>query len=188
MFFNTSLTSGGGFSNYHALPWYQSSAVETYFYRNPPAYPSYTYTPSPSASTANTTNTTNPSTTIGANGGVFNRYGRGFPDISALGTFSLLTPPFRSQYLLPPADTDIMGLGNNLPADNNGGGGTSASAPAFAAMVALINDERLKAGKASVGFVNPALYANPGVLNDITKGVNYGCDLDPKGGFAAVSG
>jgi tripeptidyl-peptidase I len=36
-----------------------------------------------------------------------------------------------------------------------------------------------------VGFVNPALYANPRVLNDITSGTNPGCDCL---GFEAVEG
>jgi len=36
-------------------------------------------------------------------------------------------------------------------------GGTSASCPVFAAVLTRINDERLKAGKSTVGFVNPIL-------------------------------
>jgi tripeptidyl-peptidase-1 len=36
-----------------------------------------------------------------------------------------------------------------------------------------------------VGFVNPVLYANPDILNDITKGSNPGCGTD---GFSAVTG
>ena len=39
--------------------------------------------------------------------------------------------------------------------------GTSASAPALGGMLALINEERLKAGKTSIGFINPVLYSNP---------------------------
>jgi tripeptidyl-peptidase-1 len=48
-----------------------------------------------------------------------------------------------------------------------------------------INEERLAGGKSTVGFVNPVLYANPNVLNDITKGSNPGCGTD---GFSAVDG
>ena len=70
---------------------------------------------------------------------------------------------------------------------SNGGGGTSASAPLFASVISLINNERLQAGKSSLGFVNPALYANPQVLNDIVEGENYGCGFG-KEGFSAVSG
>jgi tripeptidyl-peptidase-1 len=48
-----------------------------------------------------------------------------------------------------------------------------------------INEEHLASGKFTVGFVNPVLYANPGVLNDITKGSIPGCGTD---GFFAVTG
>lgn len=40
-------------------------------------------------------------------------------------------------------------------------------------------------GKGPIGFVNPVLYANPGVLNDIVNGTSLGCDSD---GFQAVPG
>ena len=40
-------------------------------------------------------------------------------------------------------------------------GGTSASAPIFAAVVAAVNDARLAAGKSPVGFINPALRLPP---------------------------
>ena len=53
--------------------------------------------------------------------------------------------------------------------------GTSASSPTFGSVVTLINEARLKIGKNPVGFMNPALYAHPYVLNDITKGGNQGC-------------
>ncbi|SPO00049.1 related to serine protease [Cephalotrichum gorgonifer] len=63
--------------------------------------------------------------------------------------------------------------------------GTSASAPVFASILSLINEKRLRAGKSTVGFVNPVLYANPGVLNDIRFGRNPGCGTD---GFRAREG
>ncbi|EFX02100.1 protease s8 tripeptidyl peptidase [Grosmannia clavigera kw1407] len=63
--------------------------------------------------------------------------------------------------------------------------GTSASAPTFASILNLINEKRLAAGKTVIGFVNPVLYANPQVLNDIISGSNPGCGTD---GFTAVSG
>ncbi|KAK3048434.1 hypothetical protein LTR09_010265 [Extremus antarcticus] len=53
--------------------------------------------------------------------------------------------------------------------------GTSASAPIFAAIPTRTNEERLGAGKATVGFVNPTLYQNPEAFNDITIGHNFGC-------------
>jgi tripeptidyl-peptidase-1 len=63
--------------------------------------------------------------------------------------------------------------------------GTSASAPAFGSMITLINEERMKKGKKSVGFLNPTLYAHPEVMKDVTKGFNPGCGTE---GFAAVAG
>ncbi|KAG4433305.1 hypothetical protein IFR05_011202 [Cadophora sp. M221] len=63
--------------------------------------------------------------------------------------------------------------------------GTSASAPTFGSIVTLINSARLAIGKSSVGFMNPALYAHPGVMNDITSGGNQGCGTP---GFISVKG
>ena len=57
-------------------------------------------------------------------------------------------------------------------------GGTSASSPLFAAILTRINEERIAAGKTPVGFVNPTLYANAGLLHDITEGANPGCETD----------
>jgi len=64
-------------------------------------------------------------------------------------------------------------------------GGTSASSPAFAAILTRINEERLRIGKKTVGFVNPTLYAHPEVLHDITNGTNPGCGTS---GFSAAKG
>ena len=55
-------------------------------------------------------------------------------------------------------------------------GGTSASSPIFASLVNRIVEERIRAGKGPVGFINPVLYKNPQVLNDITNGTNPGCE------------
>jgi tripeptidyl-peptidase-1 len=98
--------------------------------------------------------------------GFFNatRIGRGFPDISALA----------STYLVY-----IEGVLETVY-------GTSASAPVFASIIALINNERLNAGKPPVGFVNPVLYAHPEALNDIQTGANLGCGADPA--FRATEG
>jgi len=54
-------------------------------------------------------------------------------------------------------------------------GGTSASAPAVAAIVALLNDARLKARKGPLGFINPLLYTHGHLFNDVTVGNNAGC-------------
>jgi len=51
--------------------------------------------------------------------------------------------------------------------------GTSASAPAFAAMVSLVNAVQRQAGMPSLGWLNPAIYASGGSFtNDITSGNN----------------
>merc|ERR1711934_1202644 len=51
-------------------------------------------------------------------------------------------------------------------------GGTSASAPAFAGMVALLNEARLNANKPAMGFLNPFLYKNAGAFTDVVLGSN----------------
>jgi tripeptidyl-peptidase I len=64
-------------------------------------------------------------------------------------------------------------------------GGTSASTPIFASLVNRINELRLNSGKSTVGFINPALYSHPEMLNDITNGTNPGCGT---AGFSAARG
>jgi tripeptidyl-peptidase-1 len=100
---------------------------------------------------------------LGANNGIYNRSGRAYPDVSAN------------------ANLILLANGPNLTHAD----GTSASAPTFASIINRINEERIKVGKGSVGFVNPTLYKNPGVLNDITDGSNPGCGTQ---GFKAVKG
>jgi kumamolisin len=51
-------------------------------------------------------------------------------------------------------------------------GGTSAVAPLWAGLIALVNQARVQAGQTPVGFVNPQLYAAPSALRDITSGSN----------------
>ena len=106
--------------------------------------------------------------------GDFNNTGRGYPDVSALG------------------HNYIIWLGGQpMQVD-----GTSCSAPVWGAIVGLVNAARLAAGKAVVGFANPAIYqiaaANPAVFHDITKGDNscteQGCNGGKCTGFGAVAG
>ena len=73
--------------------------------------------------------------------GLYNRNGRGIPDVAANG------------------DNIAVYLRGNFTLE----GGTSASAPIFAALVTRINEERIKAGKGPVGFINPTLYEHPEV-------------------------
>ena len=143
---NQLFTSGGGFSNIYPTPDYQQAAVSDYFGSNNPGYKSYGI-----------------NDTLGANGGIYNNQGRGYPDVAAVGDNIA---------------TFVSGQFFNS-------GGTSASAPIFASIINLINEERIAAGKGPVGFINPTLYANPNAMNDITNGTNPGCGTD---GFKAVKG
>ncbi|KAM3511443.1 hypothetical protein MY11210_004935 [Beauveria gryllotalpidicola] len=90
--------------------------------------------------------------------GVYNRAGRAFPDISALGDNAVIAYDW--------------GVGF--------GAGTSLSTPIVAAIFTRINEELIAVGKPPIGFANPALYANPGMLNDVTVGSqddDYGVGL-----------
>jgi len=82
--------------------------------------------------------------------GSFPPLGRATPDISALGE----------------------GYQTYVGGKVQGVGGTSASAPAFAGYVSLLNEARLKAGKPIMGFLNPFLYANPDSFTDVVLGTN----------------
>jgi tripeptidyl-peptidase-1 len=86
---------------------------------------------------------------------------------------------------LPPADSfpamgratpDVSALGEGYQVFVNGKaesvGGTSASSPAFASMVSLLNEARLNAGKPAMGFLNPFLYTNADAFTDVVKGSN----------------
>ncbi|EOO00369.1 putative alkaline serine protease protein [Phaeoacremonium minimum UCRPA7] len=95
--------------------------------------------------------------------GVFNLNGRAYPDVSAIGD-RFVTAYDEELYLV---------------------GGTSLAAPVWAAIITRINEERLAANKSTVGFINPTLYANPQVLNDITVGSNPACGST---GFLAAPG
>ena len=57
--------------------------------------------------------------------------------------------------------------------------GTSAASPAFAGLVALINDARMQQKKSPLGFLNPLIYTldllDKSAFNDITSGNNPGC-------------
>jgi kumamolisin len=61
-------------------------------------------------------------------------------------------------------------------------GGTSAVAPLWAGLIALINQQR----GSSAGFVNPALYAAPSAFHDITSGNNGAFSAGP--GWDACTG
>jgi kumamolisin len=67
-------------------------------------------------------------------------------------------------------------------------GGTSWSAPVWAGLCALINEARIKAGKAALPFLNPLIYplAGKAAFRDITTGNNGQYDAQP--GYDLVTG
>ncbi|CAD6958840.1 unnamed protein product [Tilletia caries] len=101
-----------------------------------------------------------------SSGKYFNKKGRAFPDVSAQG----------SSYAV------VVG-GKTYSV-----GGTSASAPTFASVVALLNDARKAAGKGRVGWIQPGMYGNTAGLTDITQGSSRGCGWWSSIGFPATSG
>ena len=71
--------------------------------------------------------------------------------------------------------------------------GTSASGPAVAGLISSVNAARMAMGKGSLGWVNPALYANTSLyLNDVTSGhircPGGGGIICCKQGYTATSG
>ncbi|KAF2674224.1 subtilisin-like protein [Microthyrium microscopicum] len=88
---------------------------------------------------------------------------RGFPDIAVNGANYVIT------------------VGGNFSLIY----GTSASAPALGGILTLINEQRLNAGKNTIGFINPVLYENPQMMKDVVKGQNRGCGTT---GFDATTG
>ena len=141
-------SSSGGFSNFFETQGYQYDAVQSYFEAYDPGYPWY------DAKT---------SKDIGADGGIYNRFGRAIPDVSANGAFfGAFNQGSQTQFF-----------------------GTSLAAPLWASIITLINDQRSAQGKGPVGFVNAVLYDNPWALFDIVKGNNPGCNTE---GFHAVPG
>lgn len=106
-------------------------------------------------------------------------------------------PKFPPRGAFPPlgrATPDVAALGEGFQVVYGGKltsvGGTSAAAPTVAAMVTLLNEARLQAGKPPMGFLNPFLYANPDAFFDVVKGTNaYGRGPYPVPfGFAAAPG
>jgi len=82
--------------------------------------------------------------------GSFPTGGRGTPDVSALGE--------GYQVLI---NGELQAVG-----------GTSASAPAFAGLVSLLNEARTQQNQAAMGFLNPWIYSNQEAFTDVTKGSN----------------
>lgn len=95
--------------------------------------------------------------TIAYYGPYTNFSGRGFPDVAG----HSVSPDYQVIY-----DGEFYGSG-----------GTSAAAPVWAGIVGLLNDARLRAGKTTLGWLNPLVYQyGAEVLTDITEGYAIGCN------------
>jgi len=96
--------------------------------------------------------------------GLYNKSGRAYPDVAAQGNHDVIV---------------WAGAVRTV-------GGTSASSPNFAAVIALVNDALLAKGKKPLGFLNPWLYSKAHkTFTDVTIGSSYGCETD---GFPAQKG
>lgn len=121
----TDFSSGGGFSNVFATPDWQKSHVETYLNVTGPKLGFDGY----EGGGANYSNAT------AGDVGVFNKLGRGIPDVSAVGDNIRVS---------------VGGLWGHL-------GGTSAASPLIASVLNLINEERLAANKSTIGFIHQVI-------------------------------
>lgn len=141
----TSWTSGSGFSLWTDTPKWQEKQVNDYL-NSGVLFPDHGY---------------------------WNRKGRAYPDVAALG---------HNCY------TNIYG--SFTPVD-----GTSCAAPIFAAVLALLNNHQLERGKPVLGYVNPLLYKmwedSPMTFNDVLVG-NSSCTemqcCNHNFGFSATKG
>lgn len=133
--------SGAGFSNYFGAPEYQKETVSDYI-----------------------------DSLDGLYDGLYNKTGRGYPDVAAQGNH------------------DVIAYNGKLRTV----GGTSASSPAFAAVIGLVNDALLAEGKPVLGFLNPWIYGGAyEALNDVVSGSSIGCNssgFPAKAGWDAVTG
>ncbi|KAJ5801824.1 uncharacterized protein N7518_003892 [Penicillium psychrosexuale] len=141
----SSYASGGGFSDVFARPNYQQVAVDTYLQQldrrgQQAGEGNFDYT------------------------GLFNRHGRAYPDIAAMGYhFS------------------VMWNGTAHLQD-----GTSASTPTVASIIGLVNDALVDAHRSPLGFLNPWLYSSGYEgFRDVSHGSNLGCNTS---GFPATKG
>lgn len=133
--FAVPFTSGAGFSNYFGQPKWQSKVVDSYI-----------------------------ASLNGVFDGLYNKSGRAYPDIAALG----------QRYA-------VVWNGSVISVD-----GTSASTPAAAAVLTLVNDALIAAGKRPLGFLNPWLYSGGHKgFTDVTSGSSAGCNTT---GFPAQEG
>jgi tripeptidyl-peptidase-1 len=100
----------------------------------------------------------------------FNSAGRAYPDVAALG-----------------GETNPYCVSVHSGGSFEGVAGTSASTPVVSGIFAQLNNVRLSEGKASLGWLNPLIYANPQCFQDIDDGSQNNCTPGTTG-FAALTG
>jgi len=127
--------SGSGFSNYFPRPSYQDGIVDIYVKKLGGLY-----------------------------NGLYNKAGRGYPDISAQGLYFAFV---------------WNGTFSSIS-------GTSASCPLASSVLSLVNDALLASGRPTLGFLNPWLYSKGYKgFTDITGGNTSSCGTD---GFPVTEG
>ena len=96
--------------------------------------------------------------------GLYNNRGRGYPDVATQGYHYV-----------------VVWNGTAHMRD-----GTSASSPAFASVIALVNDALIADDRPPLGFLNPWLYSKGfEAFKDVTVGSSFGCNTS---GFPATKG
>jgi tripeptidyl-peptidase-1 len=80
--YSVNYSSGGGFSNVFPIPDYQQNAVATFFKKHNPPYPYYSAL---APETNDIQQMIDIDSLVGNTGGVYNRIGRGVPDVAANG-------------------------------------------------------------------------------------------------------
>ncbi|KAK3068227.1 hypothetical protein LTR53_014373 [Teratosphaeriaceae sp. CCFEE 6253] len=114
--------------------------------------------------------------------GLYNTSGRAYPDVAAQGWEHLLQPVRKPCADMHRSNHDVIVWAGNVSTI----GGTSASSPTFAAVIALVNDALIAKGRPALGFLNPWIYGGAyHALNDITSGSSIGCNTS---GFPAEVG
>ncbi|KUJ19762.1 subtilisin-like protein [Mollisia scopiformis] len=127
--------TGGGFSNYFSRPSFQKGVVDDYVNGLGSLYD-----------------------------GLYNRNGRGYPDIS-----------LRAYHYI------VVSNGSSTIFD-----GTSASTPGAAAIFSLVNDALISEGRPALGWLNPWIYSKASkAFKDVVAGSNTGCNT---AGFPAKIG
>jgi len=121
--------------------------------------------------------------TLSSGGFSLDYYRPSYQDDAVLGYFntSESLPSSSYYYANGRAYPDIAAAGVNVQIYSKGKplavSGTSCSAPIVGGIIALVNGQRIRQGKASLGFLNQFFYGNPEMFLDITVGNNQKCPL-----------